>query len=135
MLVTVDEMEAMIQKRRDEICSGVFGEVLNVTDNGFIDTTRGAVLNNATAIATLSKRAEILQKARRQAQIEQEERCLRVAAREERAREVARRMKHLADVWRARLAGMEVNVYRSQLRSIVQRRAHARLRCTQKKNF
>ena len=75
MLVTVDGMEAMIQKRRDEICSGVFGEVLDVTDNGFVDTSRGAVLNNATSIAAISKRAEILQKARRHAQIEQEERC------------------------------------------------------------
>ena len=51
------------------------------------------------------------------------------------AREVARRMKYLADVRRARLASMEVNVYRSQRRSIVQSRAHARLRCAQKKKF
>ena len=131
----VEEMEGMIQARRQMVSESIFGEQVIVTDTGFVDTRMGAVLNTVQALNNTTTRARQLQKGRHQAKIQQEQSNLHIAASAELQRAEARRMKDLADVRRARLCGMSLESYRHQVLSLGERRAQARLRCAQKKSL
>lgn len=130
---TIIQMEEMMEERRKEFAGTVFGDRITLPSTGFVDTTKGAILTCEKAIDLIRTKAEAQKNARREERLLREQRSARAAVRLELDRKKAAAMRNSADARRTVMSGMPLDGYRSQLRSLAQRQAVARMRAAQKR--
>ena len=126
----MERFEARSQELRDK----VLGEDAIITGTGYLRTTAGCVLKSYRALELIREKENLERGAREHRQRETAKKALRAAGRCDIARREADWARELAIFRRANLASMNVNAFKSQLRSMQRRRALARLRTLHKRS-
>ena len=140
-LVSVEELELLFYEKRAAARREILGDDITIASSGFVDTTRGAVLNSERALSAVKIRLERKKEKEETARARSEEKKKAVATRREneiRKQEEKRtneenwikRAERARILERARLGNMSVEKYRSSVRSLSERRNAARERAS-----
>lgn len=132
-ILSPSELIVMLEQKRTEVRKSIFGAHVSVLRHGYVDTTRGAVLTSDKALQIAQVKAIADKERRDNERLAAERRSIRDAALRDRRKKNRLQLERLVAERRAAAAGMTVDVYRAQLRSLKSRRAIARLRALEKR--
>ena len=132
-MVSVSELERLLELKRAEMRHAVLGEDATITDCGFIDTSKGAVLTSERALYLAKGKMKSDASRRLQRELKAAAVAEKAAARDK--RHVVEGEEFHAYRWsrRAALAGVSVSVLKGRARSMNMRRAVARRKALQRK--
>lgn len=128
VIVSSNELFALMQSKREAARQNILGNDVTVAHCGFVDTTRGAVLNSEHALALAVQKSNNDREKRQQRDIAAIQKELRAARRAEKARQERERIRESILARRALLARRSVAEFKEGIRSMRARRAAARLR-------
>ena len=131
-IMSPEQLVKLLDEKRAAVRKNILGREVSLLRSGFIDTTRGAVLTSNEALSALRQKAEADSEKRAQHMEREVQRGVRAARRDARLRRERDRMRHSELERRARLANMPIDCFKSQQRSMKERRSVARLRAFQK---
>ena len=127
-IIGVEELFAMLKKRREEMRSTVLGSDAKITQSGFINTEHGCVVTTKDAMELAVKKAEMDKRKKDEVERNRLIRELNATRRNEACRLEHKAMETARDKRRATLCGESLEVYRKRLRSMKTRRAIAKTR-------
>lgn len=126
-ILNVDQLEKLFEQKRAAVRETVLGSDSAMLANGYIDTTKGAVLTSDRALMLIREKVARDRAVYLAAEVESERKAVRAARLLEKQKTEAERMRALAWERRAKLCRMPVDVFKCNVRSIKQRRADRRL--------
>ena len=124
----VDELKQLFEEKRHTMCHYVLGEDTVLMGNGFLGTAKGAVLTSMRAMALAREKYKQDRSRRIEKELQVSELTERAARRTAIAQAAANRFWEASWQRRAALAGVPVDVLKSSVRSLQERRATARPR-------
>ena len=126
--LTVEELQAAYEAKRIELRNATLGEDAKMLDCGYVDTSNGCVMTSANVLDLMRKRQEEIKCKKEKEKREAVQKEVKGSKRRLKVLIEAKRMSDAQNRRRARMANLTVDDYLTNVRSLRERRAVAKIR-------